>query len=378
MSKVKLNIGSGERNALPGYIPIDEKLGMPAYPLPFANATVDEVYASHVLEHFGHREVAAVLAEWVRVLRPGGLCRLAVPDYHKCVERGDAYGLMSLMGGQVDALDYHKCCFDEASLTALMRHVGLVDIKPFESFANDCSASPVSLNLVGRRPSMLAIQSMPRLAFTANMMSLASLREMLGVDVQVNIGWHWAMAMQRELEKRVDDFDYIITCDYDSVLAAETVPALLTLLNDNDAIDAICAVQVKREADTPLFVPLNDDGTRVTDETFSVPQEKQTQRIAWGHFGCTVFRASSLRRLERPWLWDQPDPDGGWGDKRVDADIYFWNKLNAAGMQAHVALHVPVGHAQQLVTWPDQQLKPIHQYVNDWLATRRPPVGARS
>jgi len=38
------------------------------------------VYASHVLEYFDRNEALAVLTAWRRVLRSGGVLRLAVPD----------------------------------------------------------------------------------------------------------------------------------------------------------------------------------------------------------------------------------------------------------------------------------------------------------
>lgn len=40
----------------------------------------DEVRASHVFEHIYLDETKAVLGEWVRVLKPGGILRVIVPD----------------------------------------------------------------------------------------------------------------------------------------------------------------------------------------------------------------------------------------------------------------------------------------------------------
>ena len=48
--------------------------------LPFAGEQVDACYASHVLEHFTREQAHALLAECSRVLRSGGIVRLAVPD----------------------------------------------------------------------------------------------------------------------------------------------------------------------------------------------------------------------------------------------------------------------------------------------------------
>lgn len=49
-------------------------------PLPFADGTVDAVYSSHFLEHIYLKEAEAILRECHRVLRPGGVLRLALPD----------------------------------------------------------------------------------------------------------------------------------------------------------------------------------------------------------------------------------------------------------------------------------------------------------
>lgn len=48
--------------------------------LPFDSEQVDACYASHVLEHLPRPQARALLVESLRVLRPGGIIRLAVPD----------------------------------------------------------------------------------------------------------------------------------------------------------------------------------------------------------------------------------------------------------------------------------------------------------
>lgn len=49
-------------------------------PLPVGSNSWDVVYASHVLEHFSRGEARAFLMECYRVLRPGGVLRIVVPD----------------------------------------------------------------------------------------------------------------------------------------------------------------------------------------------------------------------------------------------------------------------------------------------------------
>jgi SAM-dependent methyltransferase len=62
-------------------------------PLPFEAGSVDAVYSSHFLEHIYLSEAQAILRECHRVLRPGGVLRLALPDgeawARELVEAGD-------------------------------------------------------------------------------------------------------------------------------------------------------------------------------------------------------------------------------------------------------------------------------------------------
>ncbi len=51
------------------------------YSLPFADATVDCVYSSHLFEYLSYDEARALLVEVRRVLRPRGILRLCVLDF---------------------------------------------------------------------------------------------------------------------------------------------------------------------------------------------------------------------------------------------------------------------------------------------------------
>ena len=55
--------------------------------LPAADGSVDAVYHSHVLEHIDRCLVGAFLAEIRRVLRPGGVHRIVVPDFEVLCRR---------------------------------------------------------------------------------------------------------------------------------------------------------------------------------------------------------------------------------------------------------------------------------------------------
>jgi len=82
----KLNLGCGP-NPKPGWINIDLFDSHADLRLdlredwPFADATVSYVYSEHVFEHFEIRdEVPHFLLEGYRVLRPGGVFDVGVPD----------------------------------------------------------------------------------------------------------------------------------------------------------------------------------------------------------------------------------------------------------------------------------------------------------
>jgi predicted SAM-dependent methyltransferase len=58
--------------------------------------SLDYVYSSHVLEDFDRYETELVLREWLRVIKPGGLIVLLLPDQRRyvasCLRRGEVWG----------------------------------------------------------------------------------------------------------------------------------------------------------------------------------------------------------------------------------------------------------------------------------------------
>jgi len=54
---------------------------------PFPDNSFDAVYSSHVLEHFSKSEGSFLISEAYRILRPGGVLRIVVPDLEgSCLE----------------------------------------------------------------------------------------------------------------------------------------------------------------------------------------------------------------------------------------------------------------------------------------------------
>jgi predicted SAM-dependent methyltransferase len=143
---LKLHLGCGPRN-IPGFVHVDivdaphiDYRSSVDNLCDFADGSVGLIYASHVLEHFGRHEVEAVLKGWYRVLAPGGVIRIAVPDFAAVVAlyeqeglRDGFSGLVGLVcGGQRNQYDFHKIIFDEAFLSFLLAKVGFKEIRRWD------------------------------------------------------------------------------------------------------------------------------------------------------------------------------------------------------------------------------------------------------
>jgi predicted SAM-dependent methyltransferase len=106
----------------------------------FEDNSIDLIYASHVLEHFGRYEVEDVLKGWYRILKDNGLIRIAVPDFAAVVRiyaqeglKDGFSGIVGLVcGGQKNNYDYHKIIFDEPFLTSLLMKVGFRNITKWD------------------------------------------------------------------------------------------------------------------------------------------------------------------------------------------------------------------------------------------------------
>lgn len=83
---MKLNLGSGH-NKCPGYINVDRAHApdvvhdLESFPWPWPDSSVDEIRASHVLEHLGRDPMVfiGVMKEMYRVCKPGAKVFIVVP-----------------------------------------------------------------------------------------------------------------------------------------------------------------------------------------------------------------------------------------------------------------------------------------------------------
>lgn len=128
--------------------------------------TYDLVYASHVLEHLYAHEVSLAFAEFLRVLKPGGVFRMRCPDLQSVTGRvacDEAETVVYQSGlGPVTPLDMiygmrsmvsrgnvfmaHKCGFTKKVLSDALGTAG------FYRVLIDRDSSPYELNAKAHKP----------------------------------------------------------------------------------------------------------------------------------------------------------------------------------------------------------------------------------
>jgi predicted SAM-dependent methyltransferase len=121
--------------------------------LVYENNSIDAIYSSHALEHLPYRKARAALIDWGRVLKPGGVLYLAIPDLEEIMrlmlnkevqhEHKWEWYIYTLFGYQVDPAKYagrrvvetydapddegqfHKCGFTEDSIEQFVNEAGM-------------------------------------------------------------------------------------------------------------------------------------------------------------------------------------------------------------------------------------------------------------
>src|SRR5262249_41953431 len=86
-------------------------------------------------------------AEWRRVLRPGGVLRLGVPDIDQLIAlyhaSGDIEAIQEyLMGGQTYPLNAHYTAFTRKSLTDRLLSVGFSDVRAWDRSTDELTSLP--------------------------------------------------------------------------------------------------------------------------------------------------------------------------------------------------------------------------------------------
>jgi predicted SAM-dependent methyltransferase len=195
-AELKLNIGCGT-SGIEGWVNIDNSpsvllsrlpLGRwifrtPDWPrgvrradvrkrIPFPDSSVSCIYSSHTFEHFTYEESRAVARECFRVLRPGGILRIVVPDLgimardyladtadpmasHRFVSR---LLLMASVRDIVHAGAHHKQMFDARSLVHMLQGAGF-RAPELSTFGSSRIAEILEIELESRRSESLYVEA---------------------------------------------------------------------------------------------------------------------------------------------------------------------------------------------------------------------------
>jgi predicted SAM-dependent methyltransferase len=110
--------------------------------LALADESLDVVYCSHMIEHLGPKEAERFAKETLRLLRPGGIFRLALPDLSQNMEVYRKEGAAAFMQtlntynpgmytplGKLrfvlfDDRNHHRWLYDADSMTQMLRGAG--------------------------------------------------------------------------------------------------------------------------------------------------------------------------------------------------------------------------------------------------------------
>ena len=375
---IKLNIGAGPV-VIDGFTPIDRKLGTDAFPLNYPDNSVSEIRASHILEHMSFREVPQALEEWRRVLKPGGKLRVAVPDFRKIANsiETDPSWAYCLMGGQMDEDDFHKSAYDEARLAGYLHQAGLVGIRHWESPNTDTAAHPMSLNLEAFKPEADApenltikikgVMSVPRIGWNDASQAIDAALRPFGINCERFNGVFWGQCMQRAFEHAVEEgADWILALDYDSMPTAEQLDHMLGVFGSRADIDALAPLQMRRGQDYPLMTQAGTKEVEITGEPL---------KVHTAHFGMTLLRVDSLKKLPKPWFCSKPDAKGEWSDDRQDDDIWFWHQWRLSGNTIYIDPEARIGHLELMVSEFTHDMEAVHIPIGAWWDKARSKKG---
>lgn len=153
---ILINCGAGKTNFGPEWIHVDainyshikdNDVFLHRWP----ENSVDMIYSSHMLEYFSPRDAKFLLQCWLNVLKPGGLVRLAVPNFDALLAvynrssnfkdiAGPLYGEISIGDDYV----YHKTCYTHETLGQLLMDTGFKNMKYWDhniTPVDDCASA---------------------------------------------------------------------------------------------------------------------------------------------------------------------------------------------------------------------------------------------
>ena len=155
-----LHVGSGGHR-IDGFLNLDADVFVDcdlvanANRVNFSRNAVRVIYASHLFEHIPRAKVARILAEWYRVLEPGGKLYLCVPNLEVLAriyleslaeyetEAGKYQAEIArniIYGGQTDKFDFHFSGYSLLTIRELLVSSGFLSVDLFDSTDIDFAA----------------------------------------------------------------------------------------------------------------------------------------------------------------------------------------------------------------------------------------------
>lgn len=148
MEQIKLHLGCGIRQFPDDWISID-KADFPHIKYKdvtnlsqFKDNSIDVIYCSHLICYFDRLEIIPIFKEWFRVLKKGGILRIATPDFRAMTTLylKDLYPLSTFTGPLYGRWEingethYHKTTWDYTELKQCLVDTGFdfKNINPYD------------------------------------------------------------------------------------------------------------------------------------------------------------------------------------------------------------------------------------------------------
>lgn len=202
-----------------------------------------------------------------------------------------------------------------------------------------------------------AIMTVPRYENTWCRTNIEAALRQIKIPLNVGLGVFYGQNMQRMMESAIEaEVDYIVTIDFDTLFTAEQLHRLISIAVQED-LDCVCGIQVRRGK--KWMLGFKEGHTSAKWDGYPI-------QVDAAHFGLTVINAKRLPKVAKPWFYCQPDPDGSWGDDRIDSDVWFWKQWKDAGLKLWIDPGVRLGHLEEMVVIHNENMEPIHVYPKEW------------
>ena len=135
----------------------------------FDESSIDEIYASHIVEHVDQNKIKATLKGIHRILKDNGKFYISVPDMDvlcrifmakDAPKKAKFHAMTMMFGGQTDKYDYHYFGWNYEFLKDYLTEAGFKDLERVKSFGlfddtsdfapydNGNGKVPISLNVI--------------------------------------------------------------------------------------------------------------------------------------------------------------------------------------------------------------------------------------